>query len=128
MFHSLITFEHCQNCRNCCTFRESELSEAPLVTKEVKKRILADFLGEEVLFEPVGDLWRVTLKPKNEPWRWICPLYEVETAKCRIHHYKPLNCVFWPFYIMHRGNRIVITLSTICPVTNAQTLEALIRY
>src|SRR5436190_1933335 len=75
-------FEDCQSCRMCCTFSDTDKIDAPLFTEEIRQRILIEFVNENIEFESVRQLWRIKLKPIDDLNRWICPLYERETAKC----------------------------------------------
>jgi Fe-S-cluster containining protein len=112
----------------CCTFSETDKIDAPLFTEETRQCILREFGNENVEFESVRQLWRIKLKPIDDPNRWTCPLYERETAKCRIQRYKPFDCYTWPFYIVSCDNRIVIALLPVCPIVDGKSLGTLKQY
>lgn len=122
------TLSRCSECRKCCLFTEAELVDAPLFTTATRDRVLAEFSDIDLHFSPVGRLWRIRLHRARDPHLWVCPLYDQETAACRIHAYKPFDCWTWPFYVMRRDDQLVITCSTTCPIAGEHGVEELANF
>lgn len=125
---SLTTFDDCNKCRKCCIFNETELSEAPLITNEIKLDIIHKFNMSTTDFEAIGSLWRIKLKAAERPGHWVCPMYDANNNICLIQSQKPYNCVLYPFYVMRKEDKLIIGLSQVCPVTAKKNDEFLRNY
>ena len=123
-----ITFNDCSVCRKCCIFSPSESCEAPLVTPEHRDRLLADFPQLSLHFEPAGELWQLQLVPGVRPGQRRCPLHEPAAGKCLTHADKPMNCQFYPFYLVRNGASAAIAYTPLCPVVRDEVVPSLIEH
>ncbi len=124
----ILNSKDCQQCRRCCKFEPEELVDAPTFTQEQKERALGEFTEENLRFQQRGKLWQVVLRKLPDGEKYICPLYDENTAKCRVYDYKIFDCRTWPYYIMRKDGKVVITLSPDCPVVLAKDMEMVVRF
>lgn len=114
----LLRSDDCLRCCSCCRFKPARRPYAPFFTADTRQRVLQAFPDRELRFTPHGVLWQIELWPlPNDPQNYyVCPFYDVGTARCDIYSYRPFDCLIWPFYIMHQNGEIVITVSPACEV------------
>lgn len=126
LLNGILQSMHCFTCRICCKFGPDDCIDAPMFTEQTKNRIIRKFPRKNLKFDSIGSLWKIVLKPlSNKKERYICPLYHLYTSKCLIYKYRPFDCLTWPFYIMRKGEKIIITLSPDCPIANKRPLSFL---
>lgn len=125
---SVLTSDDCFQCQRCCRFDPDEFVDAPLFTSEQRTRAEQEFGAEACTFMPRGEMWQVVLREIPGSQKRMCPFYEESTARCKVYAYGVFDCDTWPFYIMQRQGRLVLTLSRDCPVIDARDAEALRSY
>ncbi len=111
-----LSSDDCLRCRTCCLFAPARRQYAPFFTAETRQQVLQTFPDRQLHFTPHGSLWQIELWPlPNDPQNYyVCPFYDVSTARCDIYPYRPFDCLIWPFYIMRQNDEIVITVSPAC--------------
>lgn len=124
----VLTSDDCFQCRRCCRFTPDEFIDAPLFTDDQRHLAEAELAGEEVEFVPRGGMWQVVLREIPGSESRVCPFYEERMGRCRVYTYGIFDCDTWPFYVMERDGRLLLTLSRDCPVVGAQDVERLRTY
>ncbi|MBU0978391.1 YkgJ family cysteine cluster protein [Patescibacteria group bacterium] len=129
LLDDVLKSHHCMNCRLCCKYGPDDKVDAPLFTLEAKDRLLVDFPDRNIEFRQVGILWQIVLKRLEDELkeRYICPVYDKKACQCEVYEYRPFDCVTWPFYIMRKDKRVLITLSFDCPVVMRANTSFLIE-
>lgn len=113
---SLLRSDDCSNCRLCCKFGLDDCSDAPTFDQNQMKKILDNHYEKNISFNRIGKLYKIVLDPIiGRKRRFICPLYDESSGKCRIYSYRSFDCITWPFYITKSQNRILIALNNDCP-------------
>lgn len=123
-----ITFQDCAVCQKCCIFSPSESCEAPLVALPHKNRTVLKFPGFDLTFLPVGALWQLQLVPGSQPNQRRCPLHDPVSGTCLTHNDKPLNCRFYPFFVMRTHGRVGIAYTPLCPVVHNELINSLLLH
>lgn len=126
MLTKLLSRETCAQCRLCCVFDRYDVWETPVLSKEIRQKILA--LLPETEFVSKGQesyLFRVRTLDEND--LFTCPL--LDPAKgCMLGTEKPFDCQIWPFRIMDVGGRQAITIAPICEAMTAQPVGTLLSF
>ncbi len=125
---TILQSSDCFNCRKCCKFDPDEVIDAPMFTPEQYLRAIAEFDIEGLRFEQRGALYQVMLLDIPGSEKKICPFYDEVTTHCRIYAYEIFDCRTWPFYLMHKDGKVVMTLSQDCPIVNRQSIPHLTEY
>lgn len=129
LLNKILQSKHCFTCRICCKFGPDDRIDAPMFTEEIKKRIIRKFPSKNLKFDSIGILYKIILNPlSGKKEHYICPLYDRHTSKCLIYEYRPFDCLTWPFYIMKKVKKIIITLSPDCPFVNKKPLSFLTEF
>lgn len=112
MLEELISREDCANCKICCKFEPDELIDAPTFTKEQMQYIKCN-INKNLKFTEIDNIYKIELiKCKS---KYKCPL--LSEKGCMLpNKYRPFDCESWPFYVMKKDEKCVITKSNDCPV------------
>lgn len=124
----ILNVEDCQACRRCCRFDPDEMEDAPTFNDKQKERAMRDFAEADIRFQQRGKLWQIMLQKIPGQEKYICPVFDAASARCRVYDYDIFDCRTWPYYIMRKDGRIVMTLSPDCPVVNEKDREMLVRF
>jgi len=124
MLGELISRECCAKCKICCKFEDDELIDAPLFDKEQMEYILKN-IDKKINFVEKNGLYQIELvKYRN---KHKCPL--LSSHGCILpNEYRPFDCESWPFYVMKKEDKYVITKSQYCPSFNKLSDEILIEF
>ena len=124
MLEELITRDDCAQCRICCQFEDDELMDAPSFDEE-EKNYIKNNIDNKIKFKKKNNLYQIELIPFKNKHK--CPL--LSDHGCVLpNEYRPFDCESWPFYVMKKGNKYVITKSNYCPVFNKIKNEVLVSY
>ena len=116
LLKGILSSRNCIECKSCCKFGEEDRIDAPMFTKAQALDLQKHYKG--VTFEPIGDLMRIVLKPLEKKGRYACPLYDTKISRCTVYSERPFDCITWPYYVMKKDGRILVTLSGDCPYVN----------
>lgn len=124
MLNELISREDCANCRICCKFEPDELIDAPVFNKE-QMEYIKNNINSEIKFNDKNGLYQIELI--NYENKYKCPL--LSDKGCLLpNEYRPFDCESWPFYVMKKDNKFVITKSNDCPIFNRIDDSKLVSY
>lgn len=117
MLENILCSADCAVCQICCKFEPNELIDAPTFSKE--EMLMAITKRDGLFFIKKGNVYQIVL----EPWRekYICPL--LTHTGCMLNNKRPFDCKSWPFYVMKKGEKYVVTLTEDCPVVNKKSME-----
>lgn len=113
MLEELLTYKDCANCKICCKFEPDELIDAPTFTKEEMDNVINN-IDSSIKFTKKGNIYQIELLPFNN--KYICPL--LKENGCILEEKKPFDCESWPFYVMKKEGKYIITISGDCPTFN----------
>lgn len=113
MLSEILSKEECKNCRICCSFNSEDIWETPVITPELKNRILDDYPELRFISKDDCFIFRMDKEPDRE--LYFCSVLDQEKG-CVLGEEKPFDCKIWPFRVMQLDGRRVITLSPVCPV------------
>ena len=124
MLEELITRNDCAKCKICCKFEKDELIDAPMFNKQQVNYIRKN-ISNKIKFTYHNGAYQINLiKYKN---KYKCPL--LSPKGCVLPNiYRPFDCESWPFYIMAKNNKFVITKSNVCPIFNNISNDILIEF
>lgn len=117
MLENILCSADCAACQMCCKFEPDELIDAPTFSKE--EMMMAITKKDGLLFIKKGNVYQIVL----EPWKgkYICPL--LTHVGCMLNNERPFDCKSWPFYVMKKGEKYVVTLTKDCPVVSKKPME-----
>ena len=117
MLKKILCSEDCAKCQICCKFEQDELIDAPTFTEEEMLKSLSK--KGNLLFAERGQVYQIVL----ESWRgkYICPL--LTHMGCILDDERPFDCKLWPFYVMRKNRKYVITITEDCPVVNKKSIS-----
>jgi hypothetical protein len=122
----VIRSEDCGTCNDpCCRFDARYTSYAPLFTDEQRRRVQEEFPAEGIAFEPHGGMWRIQLREMMGTGRCICPLLDVQTGFCCVYSYGIFDCDTYPYQLMERDGRLLLTVTPECTVVGDERMKAL---
>lgn len=124
MLNELISRKDCANCKICCKFEPDELIDAPTFTKK-QMQYIKDNINENLKFTKINDIYKIQLVKYRSKYK--CPLLS-EKGCILPNEYRPFDCESWPFYIMKKGNKFVITKSNDCPIFTKIDNKTLINF
>lgn len=122
MLSKLLSKDECASCQICCSFDSTDLWETPVVSKDLKIRILDDYPELKFIKKNDSFLFRMDKEPDED--LYFCSVLDREKG-CVLGDEKPFDCRIWPFRIMDFEGRLVITLSPVCPVMIKKPLSEL---
>lgn len=124
MLGELITRDDCAKCKICCKFEKDELIDAPMFSKR-QKRYIRNNISNKIKFKYRNGAYQINLvKYKN---KYRCPL--LSSKGCMLPNaYRPFDCESWPFYIMSKDDKFLITKSNVCPIFNNTSNAILIKF
>lgn len=121
--------EDCFGCGDpCCKFDARYPSYAPLFTDEQRRRVDEEHSELGVRFEPHGSMWRIVLREAEGSRFRLCPLLEPDTRRCRVYSYGVFDCDTYPYQVMERDGRLLLTVTPECPVVADERLEEMRAY
>lgn len=120
MLSKLLSKEECANCRICCSFDSTDLWETPVISPELRIRILDDY--PEMRFVTKGDSYLFRMDREPDCDLYYCSVLD-RSKGCVLGDEKPFDCKIWPFRVMDFQGKRVITLSPVCPVVKTRPLE-----
>ena len=124
MLNELISREDCANCKICCKFEPDELIDAPVFNK-TQMEYIKNNINSDIEFNDKNGLYQIVLIDYKNKYK--CPL--LSDKGCLLpDEYRPFDCESWPFYIMKKDEKFVITKSNDCPVFNKIDDSKLISY
>lgn len=109
MLSDIIKPFNCAACEFCCKFTEDNLWDVPLFTETQM------LLYPNISFKQYEGLW-TPLLIKESPF-YKCPFYNSDMG-CVLKDSKPFDCDLWPFYVMKKDSKIVVSLCNDCSVVN----------
>ena len=124
MLEELLSREDCANCKICCKFEPDELVDAPVFNEEQYKYIKEN-IDSNIEFDRKDNLYQIKLV--NYEKKYKCPLLTEKGCKLP-NKYRPFDCESWPFYVMKKDDKYLITKSNDCPVFNKIDDKILIQY
>ena len=126
MLKNILSPKTCANCRICCIFDKYDVWETPVITSELKDRLMSS--RPDLKFVSKGDSGAYIFNmeecwdDKEEIFR--CPALDPSKG-CTLGDDKPFDCKIWPFRIMELGGRQVISVASICPELYSKSLKML---
>ena len=121
MLSQYIKEENCHACQFCCRFRTDNLWDVPLFTDEQKINLKEEY--PHIRFKKMGTLWTPMLITEEE--YYDCPFLNHNTG-CVLGKDKPFDCALWPFYIMRKQGKIVLTKCYDCTSINKISKDQLL--
>lgn len=117
MLSKILSREECSKCRICCEFDDSDLWETPVIFDDVMTSILKINPSQEFLETEFdnGNKLRV-LKLKKDSDLYPCSMLDRSKGCMLSSDNKPFDCKIWPLRVMKKDDKMVITLSPVCPV------------
>lgn len=112
VLNELISIGDCANCKICCKFEPDELIDAPTFTKK-QMQYIKDNINENLKFTKIDDIYKIQLVKYKSKYK--CPLLS-EKGCVLPNEYRPFDCESWPFYIMKKSDKFIITKSNDCPI------------
>lgn len=126
MLSKLLSKDECANCRICCTFDDDDIWETPVIYNDLAEKV-AENIGAKLLDQDEYKLFSLSKKEGDE--LYYCTALDKQKG-CRLsNETKPFDCKIWPFRVMKlKGlDRLVITLSPVCPVVKTKPLESILQ-
>lgn len=123
MLKNILSASDCKQCRICCCFEHYELWETPIITPELKQYILS--IHPEQKFVQKGSSFLLQMTREDENSLYFCPMLNNETG-CTLGDKKPFDCKIWPYRIMRLGDRLAISIASICPTLYNKPLKELV--
>lgn len=124
MLEELISRDDCANCKICCKFEEDELIDAPVFNNKQVEYIKKN-IDSNIKFKENGGVYQIELISYKSKYK--CPL--LSAKGCLLpNEYRPFDCESWPFYVMKKDDKFLITKSTDCPIFNKLNNEKLVSY
>lgn len=120
MLKKLLSREECAKCQICCSFDDYDLWETPIIDGALKAKILK--IDPNQAFVTKGNSSILRLPKNEEDDLYYCTMLDRQKG-CVLSDEKPFECRIWPFRVMRFENRLVITLSPVCPVVQTRPLE-----
>ena len=124
MLNELISREDCANCQICCKFELDELIDAPTFTEE-QMQYIKNNINNGIKFTQINDIYKIELEPYELKYK--CPLLS-DTGCVLPNKYRPFDCESWPFYVMKKEGKFVITKSNECPIFKRVNNKILIDF
>ncbi|MGN0641562.1 MAG: YkgJ family cysteine cluster protein [Huintestinicola sp.] len=128
MLKNILSNKTCAGCKICCIFDSYDIWETPVISAELKDRILAE--RSDISFMSKGDsensyLFKVLPCEIDGRGLFACPALDSKTG-CTLGENKPFDCKIWPYRIMELGGRQVISIASICPELYNKPLKQLV--
>ncbi len=120
MLKKLLSREECANCKICCSFDDYDIWETPIIDEELKVNVLK--LNPEQKFVAKGNSSILRMEKDTEEDLYFCSVLDRQKG-CLLGDEKPFDCRIWPFRVMRLDQRLVITLSPVCPVVQTRPLS-----
>ena len=124
MLTEILSRETCADCKICCTFDNYDVWETPILTNELKEKILE--LKPSQKFIPKGSSFLFRMEKADDEALFLCPM--LSENGCILGDEKPFDCKIWPFRVMNFKGRRVITLSPVCPSVFKKPIGELVDF
>lgn len=124
MLTEILSRETCAGCKICCTFDNYDIWETPVVSGELKEKILKLKPEQKFIHKDNSYLFRME-KADDQPL-FLCPM--LGEKGCILGNDKPFDCRIWPFRIMNLNGNRVITLSPVCPSIYKKPIGELVNF
>lgn len=124
MLTKILSRDACAKCRICCVFDKDDLWEIPPVTDELKELIRTRYdlkVEYQELFN--SNVFKINYNGENI---FRCPM--LGENGCILKDDKPFECRAWPFRIMEKDGKTVITVSTVCKEVSMKPVQELIGF
>ncbi len=122
MLSEILSKEECAKCQICCSFDSTDLWETPVISPQLRVRILDDY--PEIKFIKKDDSYLFRLEKEPDEDLYFCSVLD-RSRGCVLGDQKPFDCKIWPYRIMDFCGKNVITLSPVCPVMIKKPLDVL---
>lgn len=127
MLKNILSPKACAACRICCVFDKYDVWETPVITEELKNRIVRT--DPNIKFVSKGDsgayIFNMEDNWDGEKELFSCPALDPQKG-CTLGGNKPFDCKIWPYRIMELGGKRVISIASICPEMYSKPLDRLI--
>ena len=120
---NLLSRGECADCRECCVFFFFFLSDTPVITDEVMRRVRE--LDPERRFAEFDGRRLFVMDKEPDSDYHFCPMLDRERG-CRLGEDKPFDCRIFPLRIMELAGRRVIAVSPVCPVISGKPFGRLL--
>lgn len=120
MLKKLLSREECAKCRICCSFDDYDIWETPIIDEELKTEILKLNPGQKFVTKGNSSILRMEKDLQED--LYFCSVLDRQKG-CLLGDKKPFDCRIWPFRVMRLDQRLVITLSPVCPVVQTRPLS-----
>lgn len=111
---------NCSICDRCCKYR-GDIRLTPINVLEISKFLkidLKDFI--DTYTQPLeGEPPEIVIKAVGEDR--VCIFNDDKTYKCKIHKFRPIQCVMFPLYPVDVKNDLFINQGTCIVETNKKT-------
>lgn len=122
MLSEILSKEECAKCQICCSFDSTDLWETPVISPQLRIKILDDY--PEIKFVKKGESYLFRLEKEPEEDLYFCSVLDHKKG-CVLGDEKPFDCKIWPLRVMDFNGKWVITLSPVCPVVKKISLDKL---
>lgn len=125
MLRELLNPSECAKCKICCTFDDDDLWETPIIMNETADDVLRQCNAE---LKDLGDYKLFSLTKSGDDIYYCSALDRKKGCKLSPEA-KPFDCKIWPFRAMKLSglDRLVITLSPVCPIVKTRPLKDIMR-
>lgn len=125
MLSKLLSKDECAKCRICCTFDDDDIWETPVIYNEFADQVANT--GAKLLDKEEYKLFSLSKEDGDE--LYYCTALDKQKGCKLSNEAKPFDCKIWPFRVMKlKGlNRLVITLSPVCPIVKIRPLESILE-
>lgn len=110
MLKKILSGKTCAECRICCSFDAYDIWETPVINDELKEKILEIKPQQKFITKDNNYLFRME---EADDGLFYCPM--LSEKGCVLGDEKPFDCRIWPFRVMKYEDRLLITISPICP-------------
>ncbi len=120
MLKNILKAGDCASCRICCVFDKYDIWETPVLDDGLTEIIRERFPNVSFIQKENSRIFRME---ESEDGLYRCPML-TETG-CALGDEKPFDCRIWPYRVMKLGDRLVISIASICPVMYKKPLSKL---
>ncbi len=127
MLKNILSPKTCAGCRICCIFDKYDVWETPVISEELKERILSE--RDDISFVSRGGtgayIFNMDKCWDDKDELFYCPALDKQKG-CTLGENKPFDCKIWPYRVMELGDKRVITVASICPDMYSKPLKELV--
>ena len=119
MLKEILSPESCAKCRLCCGFDREDMWENPVISSEIAENVRKKCPGGKLnSFGKQSFAFELDFGDKDIAY---CPALS-ETG-CTLGEDKPFDCKIWPYRVMEKEGRLVLTLSPVCSILSAESRD-----